>query len=550
MNHLRLPSNRLAAVCIAGCLFVVPGSTRSVTQAAESQVGTEQPRYQRTSYGNEAEVLQNGQIRLLMFKRQSGWGWGEIGTADGRHVAVLDHLGEIMLRDQDIPMRLEAERIRRESGAEGERLVFDVKSLVVREKLQGTSFEKWMSYPLEHPCMVGEVSVTMPPDRPIIYLKYRLKATGNFYARYIRGPWLRVGEGSFGAAKDDAIFPGIEWAIGDEWSSGTDYFKDPWALRSVPHPNKVAIPMMAVSHDGVGIGLAWNPQQVATRWFNYRAHVPQPVFACPNFIDRMNNNLLGLMLPDATVESHENEVYAEAPLELKNDQRVELDAEIWLSEGNSLQVVVDYVKRHGLPEPPEPRWPLEETLHKIAEAYNTNLWHEGRGFGIPQADQIGPHVPAFLHRYLQENAGTELAQQLQKKVDWCRSQRADRRGQPATRERNWPRGGNCWNCSGQDGSFTFRTRWPTLPQRRLRRGPLVHRADGARRCDGAGHHDRPCPRIVEPGTTNGRSCAAGRGEEGTRALHASPATRSRGLLGDSPSRAQSARRRTCRGHVL
>ena len=41
-----------------------------------------------------------------------------------------------------------------------------------------------MSYPLEHPCLVGTVSITMPPDRPMICLKYRLRATGNFYAHY------------------------------------------------------------------------------------------------------------------------------------------------------------------------------------------------------------------------------------------------------------------------------------------------------------------------------------------------------------------------------
>ena len=233
MNCSKLTNVVVTALCLAGgvSLSLSTEITSSVLRADESQEASQQPRYRRTSYGHEAESLENAHMRLLMFKRLSGWGWGEIRTPAGTHLAVLDHLGEVMLRDQDIPMRLEAESVRRESTAEGERLVFDVKSLVVREKLQKTSFDEWMHYPLEHPCLVGQVSVTMPPDRPIIYLKYRLRATGNFYAHYIRGPWLRVGDGSFQAAKDDAILPGVEWLIGDEWSSGTDWFKDPWAMR-------------------------------------------------------------------------------------------------------------------------------------------------------------------------------------------------------------------------------------------------------------------------------------------------------------------------------
>lgn len=455
MNRAQLTSLAVATASLVAGLGVFLERDASRLRADELALELEQPLYRRTSYAGESTVLDNGHMCLLLFKRLGGWGWGEIRTAQGRHVAVLDHLGEIMLRDQDIPMRLEAESFHREKTEEGERIVFDVKSLVVREKLQGTSFDEWMRYPLEHPCLVGQVTITMPTDQPIIYLKYRLRATGNYYARYIRGPWLRVGEGSFGAAKDDAIFPGVEWLLKDEWSSGTDWFKDPWALRAVPHPNKVAIPLMALSHEGVGIGLAWDPHQVATRWFNYRGHVPQPVFACPNFVDRMSNNLMGLMVPDATIESHENQVYAEPPLEVKNEQRVEFDAEVWLSTGNSLQVVVDYVKRHGLPEPPAPRWPLEETLHQIAQAYNTNLWHDGRGFGIPQLNQIGPQPPGFLDRYLRENADTPLARQLQEKVDWCRAQRRPASGGEPSREALVAQGRELLALQRDDGSFTF-----------------------------------------------------------------------------------------------
>ncbi len=353
------------------------------------------PAYKHASYAGESLTLNNTRLRLEIHKRRTGWGWGEIFTARGKFMAVLDHFGELLLRDQEVPMRLEAAQYRRESHASGERLIFPVKSLIMKDLLRGTSFEPWINYPLGLHCLEGEVTITLAADRPVIHLSYRLKSNANQYARYVRGPWLKVGQDSFGSAKADAILPGVEWLAGDEWSSGTDWFRDPWAMRWMPHPNKVAIPLMAASHEGAGIGLAWNPNQHVTGWFNYRRHRPQPVFASPNFIDRRNNHLMGLMIPDVDVEAHENQVYAEPPLELHLDQRIEFDAEIFLVEGDSLDVVVDWVKRHGLPQV-SPRWPLTETLDRIARAYNSHLWHEGRGWGTEQTPKgVGP-LPASI----------------------------------------------------------------------------------------------------------------------------------------------------------
>ena len=296
MNRFSLLIGLLALSFLAG----------SVTAQTSVQPGVQtgvKHQYKRTNYANQSIELKNDKIQLRMFKRIGGWGWGEISTGSGKFMAVLDHLGEVMLRDQDIPMRLEASEVIR--SGDGLSLVFQVKSVVVKDKLKGTSFEEWMSYPLDKPCITGEVSLTLDPEKPLVHLKYRLVSTGNYFAQYIRGPWLKVGESAFGTKKEDAIFPGVEWVYNDEWSSGTDWFKDPWALRSVPHPYKVAIPMMAVSYQGTGIGLSWDPNQVAARWFNNRSHRPQPVFAMPNFIDRMNNSLIGIMIPDATGEGNE-----------------------------------------------------------------------------------------------------------------------------------------------------------------------------------------------------------------------------------------------------
>lgn len=177
---------------------------------------------------------------------------------------------------------------------------------------------------------------------------------------------------------------------------------------------------MALSHDGWGLGVSWSNDEPITRWFNYNEAWAQPVFATPNFIERMNNSLLGLMIPDAKTESEENKPYADVPLELHIGQHITWNADIFLSRGNSLDVMVDWLKRTGMPEP-TPRWELHDALDRFADAYNSNLWHEGEGWGALQEPHNKPHVqvPAFLRRYVQENAGTKLAEELAEKIAWA-----------------------------------------------------------------------------------------------------------------------------------
>jgi hypothetical protein len=164
------------------------------------------------------------------------------------------------------------------------------------------------------------------------------------------------------------------------------------------------------------------------------------------------------MVPDATIEGHENEVVAQIPLELKIGQMINFDAEVWLSKGNSVSALTDWVKRHGLPEPSEPRWSYQETLRKIASAYNTNFWHEGAGFGLLQRpqDKARPNVPAFLQRFVEENKKTQLAKELKSKINWCLSQKDIRKGQPKTDMDGLKSEGDRIIAKQQvDGSFPF-----------------------------------------------------------------------------------------------
>ncbi|MDF1516099.1 MAG: hypothetical protein P1S60_19985, partial [Anaerolineae bacterium] len=119
------------------------------------------PVYKNASYSGESITLQNANLRLDLHKRRTGWGWGEIFDTQGRCIAILDHLGEIMLRDQEIPMRLEAQDVVKSEDETGTSLVFQVKSLIVRRKLEGTSFSNWINYPLDQHIMVGEVTITL-----------------------------------------------------------------------------------------------------------------------------------------------------------------------------------------------------------------------------------------------------------------------------------------------------------------------------------------------------------------------------------------------------
>jgi len=251
------------------------------------------PIYEGASYGGETVKVGNSKMRVEIHKRLTGWGWAEIFNATGQLIAVLDHFGEVKLPGLAIPLRMEAQKYELEKGEFGQRLTFPVTLTSLSDMAGTSSFKSWFKLPFTQPAIEGIVTVTLDPGSPVLRLAYEFKLLAILEMSYLRGPWLEVGADSFGAAKDDGIFPGLEWLVGNEWSSGTDWFQHPWALRVAPHPFKVAAGLMALSHDGTGIGLAWDP--LAN--FAPDRPYPQPVFASPNFIDRKSNHIMGLMLP-------------------------------------------------------------------------------------------------------------------------------------------------------------------------------------------------------------------------------------------------------------
>lgn len=165
------------------------------------------PKYRRASATGDTVTLENNRIKMVFFKRICGWGFGEVYTPEGKLMAVLDHLGELMVRDQEIPMRLEAQSYDCRREGDTQVLSFPVTTTMAQQKLVGTSFESWVHFPFIEDVLAGTVTFSLKDGENVVRMHYAFQSKANLYVRYLRGPWLLAGEASFGTQKDDAMLP-------------------------------------------------------------------------------------------------------------------------------------------------------------------------------------------------------------------------------------------------------------------------------------------------------------------------------------------------------
>lgn len=184
------------------------------------------------------------------------------------------------------------------------------------------------------------------------------------------GPVLAVGEGSFGAAKDEALFPGLEWLVGDETSSSRLDVHTPAYLRLVPHPYKITVPLMAIRQGGYIVSLSWDPKQ---KWDGVN-DLPSVKFASPNWVENQNNHVMGLSALSVPEWVKENEEAADTAYELRAGLPIVLEADIATAEVESVADAVSlYMERQGLPEVPQVR-SFEEQVDLGLDAYLRTYW--------------------------------------------------------------------------------------------------------------------------------------------------------------------------------
>jgi hypothetical protein len=232
----------------------------------------------------------------------------------------------------------------------------------------------------------------------------------------------------------DAIFSGLEYLENDEISSSTLDIAPPNNMRRVPHPNKITIPLMAVSEntqDGSVItGMMWNAKQ---KWSKDNDR-PSALFASPNWFECMDNyDVMGLFVPSIPKWVKENQTQANTPYILQAGEPIKIEAQLFTTHNSKPDVSATYaipywIEKYGLPQPlPLPRVDGGKELEFSLTAYMDTLWVSEKG-GWHQTldwDPWGVSVnPEFtkqlwLAEKLSEKIFTELkSDEYQKRVDF------------------------------------------------------------------------------------------------------------------------------------
>ncbi len=247
----------------------------------------------------------------------------------------------------------------------------------------------------------GRLQVTLAPDRVPGSLRVvlRLDARRHLSLRALRGPAVMVGDGTTGARKNAALFPGLEYLDRDEPSSSTRNFTPELALRLVPDPYEVTVPLMAVETPDALVALLWDQRQ---QWAPGR-HTLSALFASPNFLDARANHRLQLFVPADTNLVPKNATMATQPFALKAGQCSAFAQTLLLKQHAQVLDALDaWVALVPGEFPPPEKWPrtLPEEIALSRYAFLYTLWDDAQQqsyqmTGNPSANL--PDVAALLN---------------------------------------------------------------------------------------------------------------------------------------------------------
>ena len=175
----------------------------------------------------------------------------------------------------------------------------------------------------------------------------------NAHLYLFRFPDWRVGDNSFGERKDEALFPGLEYLLDTERSSGEQNAAPPYHLRFAPHPYKITVPMMAVRWRNWLISLHWDAQQ---SWSGVLG-MPNALFLSPDWLEHRASHRFALWVPTIPRWADENSFQAREPFRLLKGESVQLSATLMVQSAarDISEAVEGHLRLFGMPYPPAPQ---------------------------------------------------------------------------------------------------------------------------------------------------------------------------------------------------
>lgn len=235
----------------------------------------------------------------------------------------------------------------------------------------------------------------------------RLIADIDSHLYRFRFPDWRVGDGSFGEAKDDALFPGLEYLLGEERSSSSTNAAPPYDLRFAPDPYKITAPLMAVRWRGYLVSMEWDP----TQGWSGVLRVPNALFASPNFLEGGANHRFALWVPAIPRWADENTQQAREPFRLLKGETVVLQATLSVRTDaeDGIQAMEQYLKRVGMPFPPAPQRndfaALQLTVQGLINSYDASqkAWRHTNTGPVSYDPLVALGLWALGHRLFPED---------------------------------------------------------------------------------------------------------------------------------------------------
>ncbi len=328
-------------------------------------------------------VLENDRVRLVFPKNQFGFGTGCLWTKTPNgwvEAGWLPYLTRVIYRDATGKRREETVY----ASDPPEATLGESATLAFTWSFKDRSGGRWR----------GLVTFAVGAESTLISAAYEASCDEPRSLLAFDGPMVYVLD------RKEAIFPGLEWLVGDEVSSNDLDIGElhPDRIRYVVHPNMVTVPAIAIS-GGAGVtGLLWD----ASQHWDAEHDRPSPVFASPDRFNNQRAHLMGLMLPTVPRYLDPNTREAARAYPLHPGQSLCLRACLFAdgSATDPIDAIEAWFGRYGFPDPSAlPRGSYDSEIQFSMQAYldsawipESKEWWSSKGSGACLKTKVRPHA--------------------------------------------------------------------------------------------------------------------------------------------------------------